>query len=146
MSIFYSINYMDYHFNICFFPVQADAFLTMYVWCCGLITRISISSSGFFLLNVSRRDLCLIANDLMIWKPNSISHVKTFPLQSIAKFSSPVLWNEVKSCSKIRYPAQESCRFQLTGHWGFSVVSFWQITPCNQSIAWSSYLFPSSSN
>ena len=79
-----------YPFNICFSPVLTDSFLTMYIWCCGLVTGIFLSSSGFFLLKVSRQDLCLIANDLMIWKLNSIFHVKTFPLQSTAKFSSPV--------------------------------------------------------
>ena len=37
--IFYCISYVEYHFNVCFFPVQTDAFLTVYsFWCCGLVT------------------------------------------------------------------------------------------------------------
>ena len=36
--IFYCISYVEYHFNVCFSPVQTDAFLTVYVWCCGLVT------------------------------------------------------------------------------------------------------------
>ena len=35
---------MGYHFNVCFFPVQTDAFLTVYIWCCGLVTGIVLSS------------------------------------------------------------------------------------------------------
>ena len=56
--------------------------------------------SGLVLLNASRRGYCHIANDLIIWKLNSIS-----PMQSTAKFNFPVSQNEVKSYSKIRYPA-----------------------------------------
>ena len=69
VNLFYYISYLDYHFNVCFFPVQKDRFLTVYVWCCGLVTEIFlfIMRSGFVLLNVSRQDLCHIANDLLIW-------------------------------------------------------------------------------
>ena len=41
-----------------------------------------IMRSSFILLNASRQDVCHIANDLIMWKPNSIPHVKTFFLQS----------------------------------------------------------------
>ena len=61
---------MDYHFNVYFFSVQTDAFLTRYVWCCGLVTGIFlfIMRCGFVLLNASRRDFYHIANDLIIWR------------------------------------------------------------------------------
>ena len=88
VNIFYCISYMDYHFNVCFFSVQTDAFLTVYVRCCGLVTEIFliIMQSGLGLLNASRRGYCHIENDLIIWKLNSIS-----PMQSTAKFSFPVV-------------------------------------------------------
>ena len=41
-----------------------------------------IMRSSFILLNASRQDVCHTANDLIMWTPNSIPHVKTFPLQS----------------------------------------------------------------
>lgn len=56
---------------------------------------------------------------------NFIFHIKAF--QSTAKCND-------FSSKNVRYPAPEWCLFQLTGHWGSSVVSFWQITDFNQSI------------
>ena len=89
VNIFYCISYMHYHFNVWFFSLQTDAFLTVYVWCCGLVTVTGIflitMQSGLVLLDASRRDFCHIANDLIMWKQWIPS-----PLQSTAKFNFPV--------------------------------------------------------
>ena len=82
-----------------FFSVQTDAFLTVYVWCCGLVTGIFliIMQSGLVLLNASWRDFCHRAIWQKLWIPS--------PLLSTGKFNFPVSQNEVKSCLKISYPA-----------------------------------------
>ena len=47
-NIFYCINQMDYHFNVFFFLVQTDAFLTVYIWCRGLVTEFFFQSCDWF--------------------------------------------------------------------------------------------------
>ena len=92
-NIFYCISFMDYHFDVSFSPVQTDVFLTVYVWCCGLVTGIFlfIMWSGFVLfVNVSLRILCHTANDLIIWKPEFHFPCQNISPKSTAKFNSPV--------------------------------------------------------
>ena len=73
VNIFYRISYIDYHFNVCFFPVQTDAFLDRVL----LMFWISYRNFSFHAIRfrpverIATRYL-LIANDLIIWKPNSI--------------------------------------------------------------------------
>ena len=95
---------MDHHFNVCFFSVQTDAFLTMYVWCCGTVTGIFLFSmrSGFVRLKASWWEFYHIANDLITMEAEFHFHIKTFLLLNLI---FPCHNNEVKSCSKIRYPA-----------------------------------------
>ena len=84
MKIFYCISHMNYHFNVCFFSVQTDAILTVYVWCCGFLQEFFFSSCDPVSSCWMHRDKMFATqqNDLIMWKPNSILHVKTFPLQS----------------------------------------------------------------
>ena len=88
------------------------------------------------LLNATRQDECHIANDLQTVE--TIIFPMSEHFQSTAKLNSSASENKIKSCSKVRHPAPESCLFQLTGHWGFSVVSFWQMIHLNQSHDWGS--------
>ena len=68
--------------NVCFFSVQTDAFMTVYVWCCGSVTGIFlfIMRSGFILFKASRREPKRLDN----MEAECLFHGKTFPLQSTA--------------------------------------------------------------
>ena len=96
MKIFYCTSYMDCHLMSASSPCK-HAFLPLYVCCCGLVTGILlfIMRSGFVLLNAPWREFCHIANELIIWKLNSMS--KHFPCSQLLNLIFP--------SHKMRYPA-----------------------------------------
>ena len=101
VNILYCISYMGYHFNVCFSSVQTDAFLTVYVWCCGLVSFLWHHAIRF------HGSVESIATRFLPHRKrlDNVDAEFFLPCSQLLNLIFPSHKNEVKSCSKIRYPA-----------------------------------------